>query len=241
MINALHIARRDLAAYLAGITGWVIVAAVLFITGLWFQAFALGSGPALSHEVLSRFFDTVGGTTMIASVLLTMRSVAEERQTGTDVLLHTAPVKDRDVILGKYLAAMGMLALLLALTLYMPAMILVNGKISYQHVLVGYLGTLALGSATASMGIFGSSLFRSQLPAGIISGVLVVTFLVGWLLSSLVDPPFTDVTAYMALFQEHFKPFEDGKLQSSSLIYFASLTWGFLMLSTRILEGRRWQ
>lgn len=240
MINALLVARRDLGAYLHGLVGWLVVAAILFITGAWFYAFALGSGARYSHEVLEKFFETAAGTTMIASVLLTMRSIAEERQTGTDVLLATAPIKEWEIVLGKYLAAMGMLTLLMALTLYMPALIFVNGKVSYAHIAVGYLGTLALGSTTTSMGIFGSSLFRTQLPAGVVTGVIVVGFLVCWLLSDLVDPPFTDVVAYLALFDKHFLPFEKGKLLFSGLVFYASVSWGFLMLATRVLEGRRW-
>lgn len=240
MMNALLVARRDLGAYLHGLTGYVVVASILFVTGLWFQAFALGNGARYSHEVLEKFFETAAGTTMVASILLTMRSIAEERQTGTDVILHTAPIKESEIVFGKYLAAMGMITLLMVLTLYMPALIMVNGKVSYEHVIVGYIGVLGLGSAVSSIGIFASSLFRTQLPAGIVAGVITVGFLICWLLSDLVNPPFTDIVAYVALFDKHFQPFEKGKLLTSGLVFYSSLTWGFLMLSTRVLEGRRW-
>src|SRR5262245_18916434 len=146
-MNAWLIARRDLGAYLHGITGYVIVAAVLFIDGVLFEAVAMGSGAKYSHEVLEQFFYFCSGTTMIASVLLTMRSIAEERQTGTDVLLHSSPVSEGQIVLGKYLAAMGIVALLTLLTIYMPMLIFVNGKVSFAHIGVGYLGLLCLGSA----------------------------------------------------------------------------------------------
>jgi ABC-2 type transport system permease protein len=240
-VNALIVARRDLGAYFHGLTGYIIIAAVLFVTGGLFQVRALGSGAHYSHEVLENFFENIAGTTMIAGVLLTMRSIAEERQTGTDTILHTAPIREWEIVLGKYLAAMGMITALTVLTLYMPALIMVNGKISYEHVLVGYIGVLGLGSTAVSIGIFGSSLFRTQLPAGIVAGVITASFVICWLLSDFVNAPFTDIVAYMALFDKHFQPFEKGKLMTSGLVFYASLSWGFLMLSTRVLEGRRWQ
>jgi ABC-2 type transport system permease protein len=239
-MNVLLIARRDLAAYLHGVSGYAIIAAVLFLDGLLFNAFALGRGAQYSHEVLQQFFYFASGTTMTAAVLLTMRSFAEERTQGTQLLLDTAPIADWQIVAGKYLAAMGMLTLLTLLTMYMPALIFVNGKVSVAHVAVGYLGLLALGSATTAIGLFGSSLFRSQVAAAIFSGVVVGALILCWLLSEITDPPFTDVIAYMALYDKHFTAFEKGRLVTSALVYYGSVTFGFLLLSTRVHEGRRW-
>lgn len=242
MTDILTIARRDLASYLHGYTAYVIIAGLLFVEGLLFNTFALGSTTArYSHEVLEQFFYLNGGVTMIAAILLTMRSLAEEQATGTDVLLRTSVASDGQVVLGKYLAAMGMLGLLTALTFYMPLLIFVNGKVSVGHMLVGYLGVLGLGSATAAMGIFGSSLFRNQMAAAILSGILVVTFLVAWMLADITDPPFSGITAYAALYNQHFMPFQEGRLTTSGLVYYGSVTAVFLLLATRILDGRRWE
>ena len=241
MRNSLLIARRDLAAYLHSYSGFVIIAAVLFIDGLLFNAFALGAGALKSHEVLERFFFFASGTTMIASVLLTMRSFAEERAEGSDVLLSTSPVSDGAIVMGKWAASMGMLTVMTLLTVYMPLLIFWNGKVSFSHIATGYLGLLALGAATSAMGTFGSSLFKSQVAAGIFSGVLVVGFLIGWMLSDMVDPPFADPIAYMALYDKHFKPFEEGRLVLSSLVYYGMVSFSFLWLTTRVVAGRRWQ
>jgi ABC-2 type transport system permease protein len=240
-MNIFLIFKRDFLAYLHGFAGYAIIAAVLFIDGVLFNAFAMGSGAKYSHEVLEQFFYFSSGTTMIAAILLTMRSIAEERQNGTDVLFRNAPISDGAVIIGKYLAAMGVLTLMTALTAYMPAMIMINGKISVEHILVGYLGLLGLGSAASAIGLFGSTLFRNQVGAAIVSGVMLVTLLICWLLSELTDPPFTEVLAYAALFDKHFLPFMEGRLLTSGLVYYASVTFVFLWLSTKVLEGRRWQ
>lgn len=238
-MTPLLIARRDLAAHLHGYAGFAIIAAVLLIDGMLFNFFAMGSGAKYSHEVLEDFFYFSSGTTMIAAVLLSMPSLAEERGSGTDVLLQTSATSDGSVVFGKYLATMGILGLLTALTAYMPALIFVNGKVSVSHVLVGYAGLLLLGSAVASIGIFASSLFKNQLPAGVIGGVITVILLLGWLGSQVTDPPFTDVLAYTALYDQHFQPFQEGRLQLSSVVFYGSLSFLFLTLATRVLQGRR--
>lgn len=238
-MKTLLIARRDLAAHLNGYAGYAVIAAVLLINGLLFNFFAMGSSAKYSHEVLEDFFYFSSGTTMIAAILLTMPSIAEERDNGTDVLLQTSAISDGSVVFGKYLGSMGVMSILIGLTAYMPALIAVNGKISLAHILVGYAGLWLLGSAVVSIGIFASSLFKSQLPAGVIGGVITVVLLLGWLASGVTDPPFTDVLAYSALFDQHFQPFMEGRLKSAGVVFYGSLSFVFLMLATRVLQSRR--
>lgn len=241
-MNTLAIFRRDLSAYLHGYTGWIVIAAVLFIDGLLFNVFAMGGGAArYSHDVLTQFFYQSSGLVMAAAVLLSMRTIAEERQDGTDVLLQTSVVGDMQIVLGKYLAGMAMLTGLILLTAYLPAMVLVNGKVSWGHVGVGYLGLVLLGSAVLSAGIFASSLFRNQLPAGVLAAVLTTAMLTAWMVSDVTDPPFTNIAAYAALYDKHFQPFQEGRLVTSGLVYYGSVTAVFLWLTARVLEGRRWE
>ncbi len=235
------VARRDLGATTHGFGGYLIVAAVLFVTGLLFQTRGLGAGAQYSHEVLETFFENAGGLVMISGILFTMRSLAEERQLGTDVLLETSPATEVQIVLGKWVAAMLVMAGMLALTLYMPALIFVNGKVSLAHIATGYVGLLLLASAVTSIGIASSSLFSTQLPAGILAGVIVVTMLLGWLLADVSDPPFSDVLAYSALWDQHFTAFMEGRLHLRSVVYYLSVTFLFLLGATKVLEGRRWQ
>ncbi len=239
-MTSLLIARRDLNATLHGLTGYAIIAAILFIDGILFNAYAMGQGARYSHQVLEQFFYFSSGTTMIASVLITMRSVAEERQTRTMLLLDSAPVLERQIIIGKFLAAMAVVTILTLLTVYMPLLIFVNGKVSLGHIAVGYVGLLALGACTTALGVFSSSLFHSQMAAAIFSAVLVVSLLICWLLAGLTDPPFSEILAYMALFDKHFLPFHEGRLPTQSLFYYASVTGVALLAATRNLERRRW-
>ena len=238
-MNTWLVAKRDLLAYLRSYAGFAIVAGCLLIDGLLFNFLALGNGAEYSHKVLEKFFEYTSGLTMIAAVLFTMPTLAEERDNGTDVLLRTSAVSDLSVVLGKFLGAMGMLSLLVGLTVYMPAMVMVNGKVSLAHVGVGYLGLLLLGGAVASIGIFSSSLFRTQLPAGVIGGVITVAMLLGWAGSQVTDPPFTEVLAYLALYQGHFEAFKEGRLLSGGVVFYLSVIFVFLNLATTVLQSRR--
>lgn len=238
-MNTWLVAKRDLLAYLRSYAGYAIISGCLLIDGLLFNFVALGGGAEYSHKVLEEFFNLTSGLTMIAAILFTMPTLAEERDNGTDVLLRTSAVSDRSVVLGKFFGAMGMLTLLIGLTVYMPAMVMVNGKVSLAHVGVGYLGLLLLGSAVASIGVFASSLFRTQLPAGVIGGVITVAMILGWAGSQVTDPPFTDVLAYLALYQGHFEAFKEGRLLSGGLVFYLSIVFVFLTLAITVLQSRR--
>src|SRR5262249_11357405 len=97
--------RRELGAYVRSPFGWIVAAVILLAQGILFEAYAL-VGEQLSAIVLERFFWASSGTTMIAAVILSFRLIAEERQNHTMVLINTSPVRDRDVVLGKYFAAL---------------------------------------------------------------------------------------------------------------------------------------
>lgn len=243
-MKALWIARRDLAAYFNGWWGWVVLSVLLAIDGLFFNVLAMGDDARYSHEVLEQFFFNSGGVTIGAAALLTMTSFSQERNTGAEVLLESSPITDGQIVLGKWLAAFGMLSILTALTAYMPALIFVNGKVAIAHIAVGYLGMLAMGGAACAIGILMSAVVRVPYIGAIISGVLtvvtVVLMILFWYLADLTDPPFTGVIESMAFF-ENFMPFLEGRLRSDKLVFYASIAFGSLFLTTKVLEGRRWR
>lgn len=235
------IARREIAAYLKSMTGYVIAAAVLVVDGLLFNALALGGGDKLSAEVLSFFFYLSSGTTMIASVFLSMRLIAEERQSGTILLLTSSPVRDREIVVGKWISGFVFLALLTLVTIYMPLLILVHGKVSLGHLCAGYLGLLLLGGAALAIGTLGSALARTQVLAAIFSGCMVVALLVCWFLARVSERPLADVFTAMALHGRHFQAFQDGVVHLRDVVYYVTVIYLALMGATRVLEARRWR
>lgn len=241
MREVLLVARRELGAYFNSFWGWAIIASILVIDGLLFNAFAVSSKPRLSAEVLHDFYFFSFGTTIIAAVFLTMRLLAEERQTGTIVLIDSSPLRDWQIVVGKYASALTVLTVLTLSTLYMPGLIFVNGKVSAGHIFAGYLGLFLVGAAATAVGTFGSAVARSQLVAGVLTGVMLVFLLVAWMLAKVTEPPLSDMFSYMSLFDRHFQPFMKGRIQVEDIVYYLSLVFGFLMLSTRWLSLRRWR
>ena len=236
----LLIARRELGAYLRTMTGYVILALVLLCDGVLFQVFALGSGEHRSSEVLTQFFYYASGLTIISSIVISMRLFAEERQTGTIQLLYSSPISDGEIVLGKFLSAVGYLAIMTLTTVYMPLLIFVNGKISLGHMAAGYLGLMLLGSAALAIGMFGSSLARSQVVAVIISGALMLGMVAAWAIGRVTERPLSEVFAALALWQ-HFQPFQSGILHLKDIVYYCAVTYVALFATTRVLEARRWR
>jgi len=241
MRNIALLVRRELAAYLRSPMGYIIVAAVLCIDGLLFNVYALGGTPKLSAEVLELFFYFSSGTTMIASVFLSMRLLAEERQTGTLTLLFTSPIRDYEIVLGKFFSALIFFCVMTLLTVYMPLLIFVNGKVSLGHIFGGYLGLVLLGSASLAIGLFGSAVAKSQIIAAVTAGGLVVALLLFWLLGQVTEPPIREVSAYLALHGKHFMNFQQGVLNTRDIVFYLTLTYMFLLLTTHVLQARRWR
>jgi ABC-2 type transport system permease protein len=233
--------RRELGTYLRSPYGWVIASVLLLLFGLLFQGFAM-SGEMLSAYVLERFFYVASGIPLVGGVLLSFRLLSEERQNHSMVLLNTSPIRDSEIVLGKFLAALTFLAIVLALSVYMPILIKVNGKITAAQVVIGYLGMLLLGAATLAIGLFASAMTRQQLIAAVVAAALVVVMCFIHLLGSKVDPPLKDVLEQIDLWWVHYQyGFMKGILNLKDIIYYVAATYFFLLLSIKTLEAKRWQ
>jgi ABC-2 type transport system permease protein len=235
------IARRELMAYLRSWTGYIIIAALLLFDGLMFNGWALGGIEKRSADVLSAFFFFSSGWTMAATVFMSMRLLAAEHEAGTLNLLYSSPVKDVEIVIGKYLSALAFLGILLLTTLFMPLLIMVNGKISFGHVFAGYLGLFLLGAATLAIGTFGSAVTRSQILSVIVSAVLVVSMIVLWFVGTKTERPLSEIFAALALWNLHFPPFQSGIVHLRDVVYYLVVTYVALFAATRVVEARRWR
>jgi len=238
--RALLIARREIRAYFRSPLGSVVIASALLLDGILFYWRSL-SQRLLSGEALAEFFWWTSGVTITAALFLSMRLVSEERQTGTFTLLNTAPVSEWEIIGGKYLSVLCMVFLLTALSSYMPLLLLVNGKVSFGHIMTGYLGEFLIGSAAAAIGLFASTLTRSQLVSIVVGAAIVVVLLVFWVLAQAIDPPLNKFLAAAALHHQNFRPFQFGILELGAVAYYLSVAYLFLFGAVKILEARRWR
>lgn len=233
--------RREMGAYLRSPLGYVVAAIVFIIAGLFFNTMAMGGDTAKkSSVVLHDFFFYTGGLNATASLFLAMRLLAEERQNGTMTLLFGAPIRDYQIVLGKYLAALTFQIGMLALTLYMPMLVLIHGKITVGHLVAGYLGMLLFCSASLGIGIFASAMTRSQLIAVVVGAFILVFFVVCWKLAEVADRPLNELFSWMSLHNKHQQPFMSGLINTQDVVFYLSATYFFLFLATRVLESRRW-
>ncbi len=235
------VARRELGAFFSTWMGYVICAAALFIDGILFNAFAIGKEHRFSSEVLANFFYFASGIAMVAGVFLAMRLLAEEKQNGTIVLFYTSPISERQLIYGKFISALVFSLILHVLSLYLPALIFVNGKVSLGHIASGYLMLVLLGSSTISISLFASTISPNQLVAGVTGALFTVTMLVLWMLADIASPPFKEILSYLAIHNQHFTPFSQGIVHTKDIIYYLSVIFFFLECSVRALEARRWR
>ncbi len=240
MRNVGLIVGRELGSYLRTPSGYFIAAAVLLVDGLLFNAMAVGER-RLSSEVLQIFFYFAGIVTMGGGVLFSMRLLAEDRWIGTDVLLFTSPIREGEVVIGKYLSALIFLTIVTLLSLYVPALIFVNGKVSWGHIAAGYSGMLLLGGTTLAIGMFASSLTQNPFFAVILSFLCVVLLELCWPVGQIADPPWQEILSYAALHSTHFTAFQRGLVQLSDVVFYLTIIYVALLGATKVLESRRWR
>jgi ABC-2 type transport system permease protein len=241
MANIWWIIRRDLGTYLGSPLGYIILTSALALHGLFFNTVVLGQGSMLSEEVLTRFFFFASGINATASIFVAMRLISEEKQLGTLTLISTSPVKDHHFVLGKFFSGVFFIGLLTALTLYMPLLIFMHGKISLAHLGAGYLGLMLLCSAVIALGLFASAIAPNQLVALVVGALLVGIFWLFWFIAKVASPPFEDILAYLALHDKHFRPFMRGLISTRDIVFYLSLIYVALVATTRVVEARRWR
>jgi ABC-2 type transport system permease protein len=233
--------KRELGRYLRSPIGWIIAALALLVEGILFQALAL-PGDNLSAIVLERFFYWAQGIPLFCGVLLAFRLLAEERQNHSIILLKTSPVRDSEIVLGKFFAALTFLAIILALSIYMPLLIKVNGHITGAQIFVGYFGLLLEGAAVLAIGIFASALTSNQIVAALLGTVFVAVLMLLFLLAKRLEAPVQDVIEQLDLWWLHFQTgFMRGAINLKDVIYYLAMTYFFLLLAVKTLEAKRWQ
>ena len=235
MTKALTIAGKEFKSYLASPMAYVVTGIFLAATGFFF-----GTSPSTYTETSINGFLQAGVILILLfAPLLTMRLLAEERKLGTIELLLTAPVRDSEVILGKFLGSLYILTVMLALTLYYPMLLILFGDPDIGPVVTGYIGLLLIGYAALAIGIFASSLTSNQIVAAVVAiGILLALYFVGFA-SSVLPKALGDVIGYFSL-SHYFPDFMRGIIDTRGIVYYLSITALFIFLATRSLENSRW-
>ena len=158
---------------------------------------------------------------------------------GTLELLLTAPVRDSEVILGKFLGSLGILTAMLALTFYYPILLMLFGDPDMGPIATSYLGLFLLGGASLAVGLFASSLTSNQLVAAMVSGGIIFSLWFVGMAAGLLPEAMGDVISYLSLYY-HFSSFMRGVIDTRGIIYYLSITVLFLFLAIRSIESSRW-
>src|SRR5213596_3492971 len=181
--------------YFTSPVAWVIMAVFIFIAGYFFHSIfsyyarvsmqsamnPMGGGLNVTDGVLRPLFSNFSVILLLMMPLITMRLFAEERRSGTIELLLTYPVRDGAVLAGKYLAALVLYALMLALTLLYPGIVVAFARLEWGPVATGYLGLLLMGGTFIAVGLFASALTENQIVASITTfGILLMLWIIGW-------------------------------------------------------------
>ncbi len=236
MRNTWLIARRELASYFTSPVAYAVTAVFLVIAGYFFGMILYYSRQA----TLSYLFYNVTTFLLVIGPALTMRLLAEERKSGTIELLLTSPVRDGEVVVGKFIAALVLWALMLVLTLVYPLLLRLYGNPDPGPILTGYLGLLLAGGAALSLGVLASALTSNQIIAALIGFGLTMLLWVTDAVQGVVSGPVGSFFAYLSM-ASHFDAFPSGVIDTKDVVFFLSVIVAALFVATRILEARRWK
>lgn len=230
------IAKRELYAYLVSPIAYLVSSAFVFLCGLFF----VGGIVRWQDATLQPMFGSLSVVLLFVAPVLTMRLLSRERDQGTIELLLTAPVRDWEVIAGKFVASYAFYAAMIAVTLlYVPILYRYSDP-DLATIASGYLGLALLGATMLALGVLASSLTRSQVVAAVIGVVAGVTL---WLLD-VVGPALgaeaRKALAYLAP-SEHYFRLTEGIVDTRDVAYFVSATFVFLFLASQVLQSRKWQ
>ncbi len=244
MKNTLTIARREFQSYFDSLIAYVVVGLSMLAVGIHFFLMQGAGFWQIDRASFSRMFEFLPWIlTVIVIPPVTMRALAEEKRSGTLELLITMPVRDSEVILGKYLGALGMVFVLLATTLIYPLAMFVwpwhLGALDWGPVWTGYFGLALFAAAGVAVGILFSSLTESQIIAFFLTAAaLVFLFAIGALVEFL-HGAMGDAISFVS-FQTRYAGFARGLVETGSVLYFGSIAVLCLLIAFRSLESRKW-
>lgn len=247
--------KKEMRLYFTSPVAYVVLTIFLVIAGWFFYNifafFTLASmqsamNPAMARDlnvtdsVMRPLVSNISVILLLLMPLVTMRLFAEERRSGTIELLLTYPVRDGAVLVGKYLAALALYALMLALTLLYPGIIVYFARLEWGPLATAYVGLLLMGGTFIAVGIFASSLTENQIVASITTfGILLIMWIIGWS-ADYVGGMWGKVLQHLSI-AEHNDNFAKGVLDTKDVVYYLNFIALALFLTLRSLEARRWK
>jgi ABC-2 type transport system permease protein len=254
MRNVLTICGKELRSYFTSPIAYLLMALFGLIFGYFFYS-------ATAYFVLAGIRAQMGGQAQPMSIndyviaplmgnasvvclfllpLISMRLFAEEKRSGTIELLMTSPIRDWEIILGKWLGAMVMYLCVLAMSAVSVALLFAWGRPDWRPILTGYLGLILQGGTVLAIGTFISTTTRNQIIAGAATfSVCLLLWVLSWV-SSYNEAPWAQAIAYCSILT-HFEPFSKGIIDTKDLVFYISAIFLGLFITQRSLESLRWR
>ena len=230
-----YLYKKEMATFFSTHFGFVFLGIFLFLSGIMFTIYNLLGGNA----DMAGTFDLLKNLAFIIFPILTMRMFAEERSTGTEMILINSRLKTTDIVLGKFFAAVTLFGIALLATLSYVAIISTFGQPNYGSLFASYLGFFLLGVSMIAICVFTASLVENQITAAIASfGLLFFMSILASFTKSLSIPVVTPVLSAIAITMR-YDEFTLGILHLGPIVYYLGITLIFLLLTVKNMQKRR--
>jgi ABC-2 type transport system permease protein len=249
MSNVLAIAHKEIKGYFASPIAYIVLGFFALMFGFFFYSLLLyfnqqsfGGGPTINvnEQLIRPVFLNATVIFLFVLPMVTMRTYAEEKRSGTMELLLTAPLTDLQIILGKFAGAMGLFSAMLALSLIHVGVVFWRGNPEFWPVVTTYLGMLLMGGCFVSLGLLISSLTKNQIVAGMSTfAVFLMLWVINWI-ASFMGPTMQAVLNYLSI-TDHLDDFTKGIIDTKHLVYYISFIAFGLFLTARSVDTERWR
>jgi len=253
MSNIFAIAHKEVKSYFSSPIAYIAIGFWALLYGYFFfailsffvrQSMQMNQfGPQalnLNQQLIRPLLQNVTILILFLMPMVTMRTYAEEKRSGTIELLLTSPVTDFQIVLGKFLGAMALYAVMLAVTLFHIGVLFIYGSPEWKPIVTSYIGLLLLGGCFIAVGLFISSLTKNQIVAGMVTfAVFLMLWIITWI-GSFSGPTVDKLTTYLSII-DHFDDFGKGVLDTTHLVYYLSFITFGLFLTAKSVDSERWR
>ncbi len=254
MGNILALAHKEIRSYFASPIAYVVLGLFALLFGYFYVAilnyfvqqsmqagqYGMPTAINVNQQMIRPLLLNTTVVMLFVLPMITMRTYAEEKRSGTIELLLTSPITDIQIIVGKFLGAMTLFGTMLGVTAVYIGVLFAFGTPEWKPIVTAYLGLLLMGGCFVSVGLLISSLTKNQIVAGMITfAVFLLLWVIDWI-GSFAGPTVEQVVTYLSITQ-HFDDFAKGVIDTKHIVYYVSFITFGLFLTAKSVDSERWR